>query len=72
VVIEYEGKFGGQHGHNYFRTNPAVASDLVLTARYGCDPGAEHGRPLEHRGAVFWKIDDDYLRSIDANRARAE
>jgi hypothetical protein len=72
VVIEYEGKFGGQHGHNYFRTNPAVASDLVLTVRYGRDPGAEHGRPLEHRGAIFWKIGDDYLRSIDGNRARAE
>ena len=67
AVIEYEGEFGGRHGHDYFRTNPAVASDLVLTVRYGRDPGTEHGRPLEHRGAIFWKIGDDYLQSLEVN-----
>ena len=67
VLVEYEGRFGGRHGHDYFRTNPAVASDLVLTVRYGRDPGAEHGRPLKHRGAIFWKIGDDYLQTLDAN-----
>ena len=34
-LIQYEGRSGGAHGHNYFRTNPAVASGLVLTVRYG-------------------------------------
>jgi esterase/lipase superfamily enzyme len=65
VVIEYEGEFGGSYGHDYFRTNPAVASDLVLTVRYGRDPGAKEGRPLKHRGAIFWRIGDDYLQSLD-------
>jgi hypothetical protein len=55
-------KLGGRHGHDYFRTNPAVASDLVLTVRYGSDPGAERGCPLEHLGAIFWKVGDEYLR----------
>jgi esterase/lipase superfamily enzyme len=64
-VIQYEGKSGGAHGHDYFRSNPAVSSDLVLTVRYGRSPGAENGRPLEHVGGLFWKIDDDYLRSLD-------
>ena len=67
AVIAYEGKIGGRYGHNYFRINPAVAADLVLTVRYGRDPGAEHGRPLEHRGAIFWKIGDDYLQSLEVN-----
>jgi len=66
-LIQYEGKFGGAHGHDYFRTNPAVASDLVLTVRYGRPPGAENGRPLEHVEGLFWKIDDDYLESLNGN-----
>jgi esterase/lipase superfamily enzyme len=60
AVIEYVGKQGGSFGHNYFRTNPAVSSDLVLTVRYGRKPGAENGRPLEHLKGIFWSIDDDY------------
>jgi esterase/lipase superfamily enzyme len=63
-VIQYEGKSGGHHGHDYFRTNPAVASDLVLAVRYGRSPGAENGRPLKQVGGLFWKIDDDYLQSL--------
>ena len=62
-LIQYEGRSGGAHGHNYFRTNPAVSSDLVLTLRFGRPPGAENGRPLEHIDGLFWKVDDDYLRS---------
>ena len=62
-VIQYEGRSGGSHGHDYFRTNPAVASDLVLTVRYGRSPGADNGRPLEHIEGLFWRIDDDYLQS---------
>ena len=62
AVIQYEGRTGGAHGHNYFRTNPAVASDLILTVRYGRAPGTENGRPLEHVRGLFWRIDDDYLK----------
>ena len=65
AVVQYEGRTGGRHGHDYFRTNPAVASDLVLTVRYGRSPGAENGRPLEHVEGLFWKIDDDYLQSLN-------
>lgn len=65
AVIQYQGKRGGSHGHDYFRTNPAVASDLVLTVRYGRAPGAENGRPLEHIHALFWKIEDNYVESLN-------
>ena len=64
-LIQYEGKRGGHHGHDYFRTNPTVASDLVLAVRYGRSPGAENGRPLKHIGGLFWRIDDDYLQSLN-------
>ena len=66
-VIQYEGQTGRSRSHNYFRTIPAVASDLVLTVRYGRSPGAENGRPLKHVEGLFWKIDDDYLKSFDDN-----
>ena len=64
-VIQYAGKTGRSRSHNYFRTIPVVASDLVLAVRYGRSPGAENGRPLEHVGGLFWRIDDDYLESLD-------
>jgi len=64
AVIQYEGRSGGRHGHDYFRTNPAVSSDLVLAVRYGRSPGTENGRPLEHVGGFFWRIDDNYLKSL--------
>jgi esterase/lipase superfamily enzyme len=63
AVIQYTGKAGGGLGHDYFREDPAVASDLVLTVRYGLAPGAEHGRPLKHDAGFFFEIDDDYLKS---------
>jgi esterase/lipase superfamily enzyme len=63
AVIQYTGKAGGGLGHDYFREDPAVASDLVLTVRYGLAPGAEHGRPLKHDAGFFFEIDDDYLES---------
>ncbi len=67
AVVVYDGEGGGQYGHDYFRTNPAVSSDLVLTVRYGRAPGAEHGRPLAYRGGYFWRISDDYPQSLDGN-----
>jgi len=61
TVVEYTGTRGGAYGHDYFRMNPAVSSDLVLTVRYGRKPGAENGRPLHHEAGAFWTIGDDYL-----------
>ena len=48
--------------HSYFRTNPAVSSDLILMIRDNRDPGAENGRPLIEidRGLNYWKIKDGY------------
>jgi esterase/lipase superfamily enzyme len=62
-VIQYQGRSGGVFGHDYYRSNPAISSDLVLTVRYGYPPGAENGRPLDPVEGLFWKIDDDYLKS---------
>jgi len=62
-VIQYQGRSGGAFGHDYYRSNPAVSSDLVLAVRYGYPPGAENGRPLGPIEGLFWKIDDDYLKS---------
>jgi len=62
-VIQYQGRSGGAFGHDYYRSNPAISSDLVLTVRYGYPPGAENGRPLDPVEGLFWKIDDDYLKS---------
>ncbi len=58
TVVNFEGKSTG-YGHDYFRTNPAVSSDLVLMIRYGLKPG-EPGRPLKHIGLNFWRVPDGY------------
>jgi len=50
----------GAFGHNYFYSNPAVSSDLILVLRYGRAPGAENGRPLKSDGKGFWLVDDNY------------
>jgi len=63
-VIEYSDRNVGAAGHTFFRTNPAVSSDLVLTVRYGLPPGAEAGRPLDHIEGYFWKIGDEYLKAL--------
>jgi len=57
-VVNFEGESTG-YGHNYFRTNPAVSSDLVLMIRHGLKPG-EPGRPLEHVGLNFWRVPEGY------------
>lgn len=64
AVIQYEGRVRGAASHNYFRTNPTVASDMILAVRYGREPGAENGRPLEHVTGLFWKLDDSYMESL--------
>ncbi len=58
TVVNFEGESTG-YGHDYFRTNPAVSSDLVLMIRYGFKPG-ETGRPLEHIGLNFWRVPEGY------------
>lgn len=47
-------------GHSYFHSNPAASSDLILLVRYGLDPGAENGRPLEFVAPGFWLIKPEY------------
>ena len=58
TVVNFEGESTG-YGHDYFRTNPAVSSDLVLLIRYGFKAG-ETGRPLEHIGLNFWRVPEGY------------
>ena len=58
TVVNFEGESTG-YGHDYFRTNPAVSSDIVLMIRYGLKPG-EAGRPLEYIGLNFWRVPEGY------------
>ncbi|MEM1089215.1 MAG: alpha/beta hydrolase [Pseudomonadota bacterium] len=69
AMVQYVGAKGGDYGHNYFRLNPSVASDLVLLLRYDLAPGIENGRPLRPRVPGFWEIDDDYLVPAATDRA---
>ncbi|HUO06760.1 MAG TPA: alpha/beta hydrolase [Phycisphaerae bacterium] len=51
----------GSHGHDYFVSNPAVSSDLILSTRDHLLPGADHGRPLAiDPKSNFWVITDSY------------
>ena len=47
-------------GHRYFNTSPSASSDLILTVRYGLQPGADNGRPLEPGGINFWYVNEGY------------
>lgn len=53
-------------GHDYFHSNPAVSSDLILLLRDNRPPGKEHGRPLENMFEDFWEIHDGYPLSMTA------
>jgi len=66
TIVNFEGVHSSGYGHDYFRTNAAVSSDLILTLRYGLEPG-EAGRPLEYVGLNFWRIPDDYPASVKIN-----
>ncbi len=60
AVVNYRGsRVSPDLGHDYFRTNPEVSSDLVLLLRYGLQPG-EPGRPLENLGSRFWRVPPGY------------
>jgi esterase/lipase superfamily enzyme len=48
-------------GHEYFYSNPAVSSDIILLLRYALTAGST-GRPLIHVRQYFWKIPVDYLK----------
>jgi esterase/lipase superfamily enzyme len=60
AIIDARLQKPGSFGHNYFYSNPAVSSDLILLLRYNAPPGAEHGRPLHASENGFWYIDDKY------------
>jgi esterase/lipase superfamily enzyme len=47
-------------GHDYFHSNPAVSSDLILLLRDNRSPGAENGRPLIKQMDNFWEVKDGY------------
>ncbi len=50
---------GGKLGHGYFRDNPAVLSDIILTLRTGEMPGTQ-ARPLERVRGNFWSLHSNY------------
>lgn len=47
-------------GHNYFYSNPAVSSDLILLLRDRRPAGAQYGRPLTPLSANLWAVEDGY------------
>lgn len=50
---------GGGIGHAYFRQNPGVVSDIVLTLRTKENPGGD-ARPLENVKGNFWNVHRNY------------
>lgn len=66
---------GNSIGHSYFRENPAVVSDIVLTLRTSARPGGAE-RPLQPMAANFWGLHSGYpdpqagSRYIEDLRAR--
>ena len=60
AIIDARVEKPGSFGHNYFYSNPAVSSDLIMVLRHQAPPGAEHGRPLQAIPNGFWSIDDKY------------
>ena len=60
-IIDSKITITGNHGHDYFVSNPAVSSDLILATRDHLPPGPEHGRPLTiDPQSNFWIITDTY------------
>jgi hypothetical protein len=50
---------GSDLGHAYFRDNPAVLSDIILTLRTGAVAGSVE-RPLDVVRGNFWSLHDNY------------
>ena len=60
-IVDARVKNAGAFGHDYFHSNPAVSSDLVLIMRYRhLIAGAENGRPPQSDPQGFWYITDSY------------
>lgn len=59
-VVDARIKNPGAFGHDYFHSNPAVSSDLIMVMRYHMMPDGGSGRPLESDGKGFWIVDDKY------------
>jgi len=52
-------------GHDYFHSNPAVSSDLILLLRDNRAPGEANGRPLINHFKNFWEIRDGYPGELE-------
>lgn len=48
-------------GHDYFISDPAVLSDLILLLRDGKRAGVANGRPLTPAPSGLWELDENYL-----------
>lgn len=59
AFVEIE-KSGDRTGHGYFHSSPEASSDLIMTIRYGLEPGSENGRPLDQLAPHFWMIRPGY------------
>jgi esterase/lipase superfamily enzyme len=60
----------GDFGHDYFHSNPAVSSDLILLLRYDLAPGPQNGRPLRIERKGFWEVDDNYPGNVAPSQIR--
>ncbi len=58
-LVEVDAKTRGL-GHSYFRSSPAVSSDIILLLRYGHGPGTENGRPLKPISTHIWELNSGY------------
>jgi esterase/lipase superfamily enzyme len=70
-IVDAQIKQIGNFGHDYFHSNPAVSSDLILVMRYHEPPGPEYGRPLGGSKKGFWVVDDKYPQSPPKTEAVA-
>jgi esterase/lipase superfamily enzyme len=60
----------GKDTHEYFKTNPAVSSDVILVLRDHRDPGGRHGRPLISHKDTFWEMYDNYPEKQQVDQAK--
>src|SRR5690606_17025656 len=67
-VSNVEGADRG-NGHGYFRSSPAVSSDILMSLMYGLAPG-ERGLVKDTDGAR-WRFPEDYIERLRAALAKA-
>jgi esterase/lipase superfamily enzyme len=63
-IVDAKIRNPGAFGHDYFHSNPAVSSDLIMLMRYHMMPGEVFGRPLGSDGTGFWIVDDKYPKNV--------